>query len=916
MSSNLITARRYLLPPEKSFWQWSDSGETISWIDGKTITFRAELVHILKELAPQGLPPMGALLLLIAATRDSWATPPDDLAVFAGWLSNSESAREHVNALYDVIEKLEVVHALAADLRTTPEAKATLAQLVFEDTEKYTSAEDAAVITTFLDHQIGELLDPPADQSSSSKTRDYSYLYLGMNSLQRGLERVTPERLRLRSQTGLDNLLQPAPDVPPLGQSVRALLKALEQDDELNGLAKLAHRLMATVTLPRAVVDHEELQVGGVSDITNRGPLDRLLLSELAYDDFALSVRVAMNEALYLRRDSPPRTPPQHRPILLEAGIRSWGVPRVFATAVALAFAATSEQQMEISIYRAGHRKVSPVDLTTKEGLVEHLAVLDPDLHPGAALEAFEREIAADEMAEPVLIVTEEILQDEEFQWALSRSDIPVWHLATVNRDGRFRLIQRTPRGHKLYRESLLNLDDLFAERQRNEPRLIDQNLDTALPAICSMTPFPLLLSYHVDFSQMWRVEGYGALGLSQDRRLMLWTEKKRGAEQITDSLPRGKLWWCTGRPRNAAVQAVVGNSNTGKFALLTIDLEKLECREKRFQLDAGVIAITCHNGVLFAIYKDKVEVLGRVTGQVIQSLNLPTNVQWDSGRYFRSVAPAAWHALSFDGRTAHLELAHEILGSNKPHIIGLFDRDQVDGPIGLTSDLELYFSAAKETRTVSGHPGFHMADKMRSISPDGRYVIVDTLPSVVNHPIATIVIDVDRTACTRFENHSHDAEAWEFRELVHPVNLRHRFVDIYVNTRGSLTLISRKKWHFTIDLLQEEIVLRQDKNPESVPRRQSFNEVNTGSGASYQLRKATWPDGSAAYLDSRGMLHLKSADPNLPEISFVLKDGHLCGWCSNGSMFGRPYFIGDHEAVSGKTVYETVIKLFCKRLQ
>ena len=79
---------------------------------------------------------------------------------------------------------------------------------------------------------------------------------------------------------------------------------------------------------------------GGVADITNRGPLDRLLLSELAHDDLTLAARVALNEALYLRREPPMREPPGALGLLLDSGVRLWGIPRVLATAVALALIA------------------------------------------------------------------------------------------------------------------------------------------------------------------------------------------------------------------------------------------------------------------------------------------------------------------------------------------------------------------------------------------------------------------------------------------------------------------------------------------------------------------------------------------------------------------------------------------------
>ena len=71
--------------------------------------------------------------------------------------------------------------------------------------------------------------------------------------------------------------------------------------------AGFARQLMAAVTLPRRLADPEEIAMGGVSDISNRGPLDRLLLTELVHDDLTLAVRVSSNEALYLRRESPPR---------------------------------------------------------------------------------------------------------------------------------------------------------------------------------------------------------------------------------------------------------------------------------------------------------------------------------------------------------------------------------------------------------------------------------------------------------------------------------------------------------------------------------------------------------------------------------------------------------------------------------
>ena len=57
-------------------------------------------------------------------------------------------------------------------------------------------------------------------------------------------------------------------------------------------------------------------------------------------------------------------------------------------------------------------------------------------------------------------------------------------------------------------------------------------------------------------------------------------------------------------------------------------------------------------------------------------------------------------------------------------------------------------------------------------------------------------------------------------------------------------------------------------------------------------LRRFRWADGSEALADSRGLLHLRSADPALPELTLVLAlSKPLAVWAADGSVSGAPYF-------------------------
>ncbi len=92
---------------------------------------------------------------------------------------------------------------------------------------------------------------------------------------------------------------------------------------------------------------------------------------------------------------------------------------------------------------------------------------------------------------------------------------------------------------------------------------------------------------------------------------------------------------------------------------------------------------------------------------------------------------------------------------------------------------------------------------------------------------------------------------------------------------------------------------------------RVEFQKIDSPAGAGYTLHAAAWGDGSRAVLDSRGMLHLRSSQAAIPELTLVLCTGALAGWCADGRWFGTPYFIGEHVPTPAAAIYEEVLKPF-----
>ena len=911
--NELETAREYLVAPRDAFWEWQDeAGEVATWINGQTIVFRAELALVLEHLAPNGLPPLAPLLLLLAAARDNWGEDGQERGMLESVLHRTGLPKKQVDVetFRDVLHGLHDVSRLEVDVRATTMAKAVLAEVVFEGLGEIASPEDADSIVGQLQHGMGEVLDVPHDALRRYET---SALMHDLRCLRIGLRRVDTKSLRLRRDTGLDQTPLTADlDVPPATR-VRNLLSNLVNDDELSGLARLTLDLMAAVTLPRAIADQDELQVGGVSDIANRGPLDRLLLSELAHDNLTLAVRVAVNEAMYLRRESPPRTPPQQRALLLENGIRSWGVPRFFATAVALAMTCTSESNTEVVVFRAKRDRVVRVDLTTREGLVAHLAALETDLHAGRALQAFADAMSEfDNLAEPVLVTTVDGLADKAFQRILGEQDVLPMHIATVSRDGDFQLLEQTGRGKKVLRSATLDVDDLRTKKSQS-PALINRDYADKLPAIFRAERFPLLLSHNVDPHRTWRVDPFGVLSITNDRRLMFWTRRGVGGMQISDELPKGNLLWHSHVSPDGRTLAVIGNRQSGERYLLEVDADAATCTINKLDLGDRQVQCFCgHNGAIFAVSRETINTLNS-DGSSLHELARPKTLTWLRDRFFFNHLEQEFYALSFGGRTGRLEaipLARGLRGKDR-NMVTFFDRLGVDGPTGLTQGGNLYNSATGNLRILSSiRPGA----TVEAIAADGTKLVLRRPEERLAGGSRHDVVDVELLTSAELYGEPR-VLAEPFYDVVSPRSHRNRFLYIYADRDGSLRLVSRKHKHLTIDYnSQYDLIRLIDAEDEFGAPKQMFSP-SVNSSFWYSLSVATWEDGSRAYLDSRGLLHLKSSDRDVPETTMVLSDGRLSGWCSDGRFWGLEYAIGEHQPSRSRDIYESAIRAFVERL-
>ena len=586
LRDDVLTARAlapdYFRNPRDYFWRWVEKGDVVEWQSGdaSTICYREELARVLRGLAEQGLPPLAPVLLLLAACA---ATETD----LGNRRSFFESQWQRLPAAPDdpseaVLQEqtahallfMQVVSALPAPLRQAA-AKLHLFREVFGAQAPQVSA---GLVSALLDEWESGRSEKVLHFSRHPITRRVFLHELAC--LAQALHRFpTTDALARHLRTGLSQPpapLPPAPDLAPdlPGPAAADLLDQLAQDPRTAGLARLAQQVGAALRVPLHARDASAQPIGGVADITNKGDFDRLLLSELAHDDLVLTARLVNNEALYLRREAPPRPEVRPRFILLDTTLRMWGVPRVFALAAALAWARTARQArppVPVAAVALGGSQFSPLNLETFDGVVAALGLLDAAPHGGPALQAFAQVKPASAAPDCLLITDATLLHQPDFVQALAGASAALRFLLTVDRSGELRLYEYQHGHRTLASTARYDLEELLFKPPA-PGRLLSFRAPTDAPAFLQHVPAPLyfpVVGLRLSIKDTFYVKAIGVVSVADQRRVLFWPDRKTGARELLPVIESGAYYFGSDEVSEVYV-LVSGRRLLRIYALLT----------------------------------------------------------------------------------------------------------------------------------------------------------------------------------------------------------------------------------------------------------------------------------------------------------------------------------------------------------
>ena len=581
-----MTFEDYFQAYKDYFWVWEDQAEVVSITGGSTIAYREFILATLESLSAQGLPPFGALLLAIVATNQSPGghkevpyfgslegrrnTPLTKIKeIILGTVGNDPYNEKGIReALEEALSFLDLLPQLPPSCTTGPK-RIQLFQVLFADCHNMVSAsksqtllQEAQKVYTDSPGDFVDRLARPIEYSYSNFYKDFRCIGLlgkkfpDVDSLIKGLINVPVIK---------SPILLPAPAAlveEPSKPEPEDLVSELINNPKTFLIGSLIKRIWSGLNIP---VHHNlpsSQPLGGISDLTNKGDYDKLLISEFANEDLVFLSRLANNEALYLHRETPPHADDQERILLLDISLRNWGTPKVLAYAILLAIAKHPKTDIHCTAFAIG-QSYYPLGFDTVGQLIDSIQLLDDSLHSAGGLERFFREYKPAKKPEIIFIASADSFRQAALQNVIShhRADFNYW--ITTDPEGNIELYKNQRNNRKLVQHLQLPLEALWKREEKSEERgADDENANMGKHPL--LYPVPLSIKHVLAKNDGWAFAFAGRKKLFRSAGVLEETAK-HGWELILDNVPA------------AAKDCALGWDEKGNYLLLCFNANNRE---------------------------------------------------------------------------------------------------------------------------------------------------------------------------------------------------------------------------------------------------------------------------------------------------------------------------------------------------
>lgn len=536
------------------FFAWEDDGDVLAVPGGKTICYAPYFFELLELLTPQGAPRLGTLLLSIVATSGD----ADDMLPMAEEIIRQNYIDLHQNMDADSeLHTLNVAFNFLAKLRSLPAQyksgtrRMQVLQTIFEGSHNVIAARKIKAI-------VAEYKQP-SPKLFGSEQLSLGILAADLKPLE-VLNSRYANREALLAKLASVPLIEDAPlqlDRPAIEAGApEDFIEALEAKTDTFHVGSLVRRIWSGLAIPFHS-NHPSVQpLGGVSDLSNRGGLDKLLLSEHANDELLFLSRLANNEALYINRETPPETDKLQRIILIDSSLQAWGTPRAIAFALMLAIARHPKTDIVCSGFTVGDT-YSSVLFDTIDEIVAGLQSLDASVNAAQGLEAFLKSRSERRKHEVILISSPQGYRQPAVQSIIAEWVAEIAFCITASEAGEVVVYRRRSRGFGQHQTFTLPLAELWKAPPTAPRPMPPATHQAAVPA-----DYPILFPAPTDFKALLTAADGQTFAITKEKAVLRrWKSQTKwpfkGWAFVYDKLPGGECRY------------EIGLSSKGEYLLL-----------------------------------------------------------------------------------------------------------------------------------------------------------------------------------------------------------------------------------------------------------------------------------------------------------------------------------------------------------
>jgi ribosomal protein L7/L12 len=522
------------------FWQPEEDGSVIAIPGGSTIAYTGYVNEVIEGLSLQGLPPSGALMLALIATNKSMG---DDLSyvfgLMQGQMLNGENTRRYYERILEDSEAVLNTVQLLPDRYKTGDLRIHLLRVFFEACHGVLSKVDSKKISESLNNSLKkkgrknwvQATHPVPDIVFTQDFRCIALLrkkFPDLETLQAKLNEVP-----VIEETLAEKINESSDE----DQSEKSFQDQLLENPKTFQVAALLKYLWSGMNIPMHLATPGDQPLGGISDLSNKGDFDKLLISEFANDDIVLMSRLANNEALYIKRESPPAEEKHERVLLIDASLKNWGTPKLIAHAVALAVSRHPKTDIPCKTFIVG-KEYKQIGDKTPEEVIEGLQLVEGVLNCAEGLESYFAENKYISEREIFLIAAPDALMYHNVQKVITDNYKSFRYWINTAADGRVEVFKNQNGSRKKLQEIRLDLEKAWEKpveqgKQNDELVLISDN---KYPLLFPLTPAKKVFYIH-DYNEYYVI--------SEDRKLFKVRLNKNnypesGYKLIREKLPTG----------------------------------------------------------------------------------------------------------------------------------------------------------------------------------------------------------------------------------------------------------------------------------------------------------------------------------------------------------------------------------------